>query len=131
MSIQLKKIAGKSLIYHGTEDNFYKNYSVVVDNKQTIIIPVIINKRLKDYQNEGKIELINSILSDLNTIKLINYGNDLNNYQNENGLTVFVLEVEKYLVIISKGEVNRGIFKIVVEGIFKITPPEAIPSLIY
>jgi hypothetical protein len=117
MSIELIKVAGKSLIFDGNEDDFYKTYSLTLENGDFITIPILINTRLKDL-NTDRPELTSSITKSLTNIKLNDFGNDLWNYQNENGLTIFVYETEKYLTIVSKGEVNRGRFQIVIEGIF-------------
>ena len=118
--MELKQVAGKSLIYEGPEDDFYKPYFITLDNGDVISIPVIINTRLKDLHSNKTITT--SVISSLKNIKCVGFGNDLWNFQNEYGLTVFVCEDEKYIAIVSKGEVNRGVFKIILEGVFQAPP---------
>ena len=118
MSIELKQVAGRMLIYEGLEDDFYKTYSITLGNGVEISIPVFIQNRLKDMYNRGDVEIVNSITKLLNNITRNNVGNDLWGYQNEDGLTIYTFEVERYLVVVSKGEVNRGRYKIVLEGVF-------------
>lgn len=124
--MKLKQVAGKSLIYDGTEDDFYKSYFVTLDNGDVISIPPIINTRLKDLHSNKT--LTTSVISSLKNIKFIDFGNDLYNYQNEFGLTVFVCEDEKYIAIVSKGEVNRGVFKIILEGVFQAPQANNTPT---
>jgi hypothetical protein len=119
MSIELKQVAGKSLIYDGTEDGFYKTYSVTLDNEDVISFSPVDVTELENFEKTDKRNIIKLILEKTPTIKRFAPKSDFVYYKNQQGAIPYVKENNKYLAIISLGEVQPARYQVYVEAVFE------------
>lgn len=112
----LKKVAGKELIYDGTDDGFYKNYVLNLKNGDTIEFSTENIRKLKSLENR---DYLNKIISSCTGVYNCDVIPELSKYKNEDDLSVYFNETPEYIAIISLGESQPGRYKIYQEGIFK------------
>lgn len=118
----LKQVAGKSLIYDSTDDNFYANHSIRLEGDETFIFSPTDLTRLEALEKSENKSLLNFILSSFPGIYRFAPIPELFGYKNEDELSVRFKETERYIGIISLGESQPGRYKIYVEGVFEKTP---------
>ncbi len=121
MSIELKQVAGKSLIYDGLEDNFYKPYSVTLDNGDVITFSPMDVTELESFEKNDTRNILSLILEKTPTIKRFAPAPDFIYYKNQQGVIPHVKENDKYLAVISLGEMQPARYQVYVEAIFEKT----------
>ena len=116
--MELKKIEGKNLIYDGTEDGFYKEHSFKLNNGDEIKFSPMDVIELEDFEKEDSENLISKLLEKLPTIKRFSPASDFIYYKNLEEITPHIKENDKYISIISLGEVQPTRYQIYIEAIF-------------
>ena len=116
MSLQLNKVAEKSLIFDGTEEDFYGNHFLKLENG--VIIPFSTENisKLKLMENSYYLKQILKLCKGIYDYKIIP---ELSKYKNAEDLSVYFIETPSYIAILSLGEFQPGRYKIYQEGIFK------------
>ena len=116
--MELKQIAGKQLIYDGTEDGFYKEHSFKLDNGDEIKFSPMDVIELEDFEKEDSENLLSKLLEILPSIKRFAPTPDFMYYKNLEDITPNIKESDKYIFIISLGEVQPTRYQIYIEAIF-------------
>lgn len=122
VSMKLKKIQGKSLIYDSTDDMFYDNHTIELNNGDSLVFSPTDVTRLKDLEKNKKNDLLAFILKSCNSIYRFAPTPDLYGYKNEDGVLVYFKETDRYLLVASLGETQPSRYKIYVEGVFEKSP---------
>jgi hypothetical protein len=121
MSIELKKVAEKSLLYDGTEDDFYKIYTVTLDNGDVMSFTPTDVVELERFEKTDSRNIISLILEKTPTIKRFAPVPDFIYYKNQQGVIPHIKENDKYLAVISLGEMQPARYQVYVEAIFEKT----------
>lgn len=116
--MELKKITGKQLIYDGSEEKFYQEHILELDNGDTIHFAPTEIIELDELDREEKKELVEKILINLPTIKRFAPTSDYVYYKNQEGVTPHIKETKKYIAIISLGESQPSRYLIYLEAVF-------------
>jgi hypothetical protein len=99
-------------------DEFYTRHSYKLRNGDEVNFTIQETKSLTDLDKEGQTTLRDEILKSIPTIKRFAPEPEFIYYKNENGLSVSLLETNKYLVVIASGEIQPGRYIIFIESIF-------------
>jgi hypothetical protein len=116
--MDLKKVENKQLLFDGMNDEFYTRHSYKLRNGDEVNFTIQETKSLTDLDKEGQTTLRDEILKSIPTIKRFAPEPEFIYYKNENGLSVSLLETNKYLVVIASGEIQPGRYIIFIESIF-------------
>lgn len=118
--MELKKVEGKQLLFDGSNNEFYDRHCFKLNNGDELNFTFQEFKSLTTLEKEGQTNLLNAILKSIPSIKRFAPEPDFIYYKNENGLSVSLLETNKYLIVISSGEVQPGRYIVFMESIFYV-----------
>ncbi len=121
MSLQLNKVAGESLLYDGTEEDFYKTYAIALENGDTIYFSPMDVIEFEDFEKKDTQNITNLLLEKTPTVKRFAPKPDFIYYKNQQGIIPYVKENEKYLAVISLGETQPARYRVYVEAVFSKT----------
>jgi hypothetical protein len=116
--MKLTQVAGKNLQYDGLENNFYKTYSITLKNEDLFTFSPMDVVELEHFEKKDVRDLTSVLLDNLRTIKKFKPEADFIYYKNQEGLTPYVKETEKYIAVVSLGEFQPNRYKVIVEAIF-------------
>jgi hypothetical protein len=116
--MKLNKIAEKSLIFDGLDDDFYKEYIISVNNGDTLSFSPMNVIELADFEKKYSQNFIDFLLENIPSIKRYAPSADLTYYKNEENITLYVKENDSYIAIISLGETQPSRYKIFIEAVF-------------
>lgn len=119
MNIELTQVAGKGILFDGSEDNFYKLHSIILVNGDVITFTPMDVIELESFEKIDDRNLSSLILEKLATIKRFAPTPDFVYYKNQEGIIPSVKETDKYLAVISLGEQQPARYQIYVEAVFK------------
>jgi len=110
--MELKQIEGKNLIYDGLEDSYYNEHTFKLNNGDEIKFSPLNILKLKELQK------IEEVLYSCPNIRKSSITHELSSYKNEDNLSVSFKETDKYIIIISLGELQPGRYRISIEKVF-------------
>ncbi|HRG53571.1 MAG TPA: hypothetical protein PLL00_12110 [Bacteroidia bacterium] len=117
--MELKRVADKTLLYDNLSATFYQDYSINLNGGELLTFSPIAISRLKSLEKSNPPDLLNAILQNCKDIHRREISVDLVNYKNAEDLTVYYIDNEKYVIIISMGEINYGRTVMFLEGVFE------------
>jgi hypothetical protein len=126
MSIELKKIAGKSLFYDGTDDTFYQEHSFILDNGDVLKFSVRDIIEFADAPKTLDDSVIKLILKECPDIQRKEPIPSIIVFKNNDELPVYFKSTNKYYLVVGMGEYQYGRYKIYIEGAFLKTPSNTI-----
>lgn len=114
-SMNLKQVAGKKLLLTSSNENeVFNNYHQLTFDDNTIEFKFNMLEGLEDFEQKASPELFFNIIKKLPAIK-----KGLITYKNEDGLKVYVKEMQRYFLIFSIGEYQYGLYKIYLESVIE------------
>ncbi len=120
MNIELKKIAGKSLILVSNDENIiYGTHTLNLDALRSISFSYNDMMPLQNAENTLEKDILIFMLKSCSGITKNDIIPELTNYKNAERLTVYIKETDKYYILISFGELQPTLYKIYIEGIFE------------
>lgn len=126
MSIELKKVAGKTLLYDGTDDTFYQEHFFTLDNSDILKFSVRDIIEFADAQKTLDDSVIKFILKECPDIRKKEPIPSIIVFKNDDQLPVYFKSTDKYILIVGLGEFQYGRYKIYIEGAFFKTPSNTI-----
>lgn len=123
MNIELKKVAGKSLLTMSSDNEFiYGTHMIKINDVDVISFRYSDIVPLQVAEKNIEKGLFSKIINSCEGLVKNDLIPELTNYKNTEHLLVFLKETKKYYVIISFGEYQPTLYRIYIEGIFQKQP---------
>ena len=116
--MQLNKVCGKSLLYDGAENNFYKTHAIALGNGDTIYFSPTDVVELENFEKNDTRNITNLLLKELPSIKRFAPKPDFIYYKNQQGIIPHIKENDMYLAVVSLGEMQPTRYQVYVEAVF-------------
>jgi hypothetical protein len=126
MGIDLKKVAGKTLFYDGTDDIFYQEHLFTLENGDVLKFSVRDIIEFADAQKTLDDSVIKLILKECPDIHRNEPIPSIIVFKNNDELPIYFKSTKKYYLVVGLGEYQYGRYKIYIEGAFLKIPLKAI-----
>ena len=121
LSKMIRSLIRNYILYDGSEDKFYGNHEILLDEGFKIEFSINSLKKLDILSQTYNVSILHKILSVIPDIVKVDLIPELIIYKNKEGLSTYWNEIENYIIVVSLGEIQPGRFKINLECVIKKT----------